>query len=637
MVMTNPTDSFEVEAIWLDGIRLDVIGPIQGPVKVTPLADKITTGDHTRVSDPVLSSWVVEDCTGGLGVLNRDQETQADRYRFGTAWCLNPKDIMLGAGPSLHQTGVPANTRSRLGCTYGTTLYCVFDNKVRYLATATDTWTVPSETGYVDLVGNASSACVMRMAGADWLFIADSQGIMRFNGTSWAYQAGNGTTVPRAQYLIEYSDELYAVDIASRLWHTADGTTWSGLATAPVPSGEVRGLDIFFDNDNKPCPHIAARDGLYQYNLADSRWYRTRLRWEKHPAGGDGHAEWHDEYYLSAGLDIWHYTGTQTTPISLNRDDGLPRDYAGRITCLLPLMNWLAIGVNSADAVQGTILYHGSCGRLQQSGQVASVLGLSAIYFWTGAAFQPFWVSQQSGQQLEWMHASSASGQVVMWWGAGTAVYSVALGNGLFNPREVPTWPFDTSSYLESGRFDAGWAEQTKLTLRTLARTDQTPAQVVDTDQEIDIYYRANRSPNWVLIGTANVPGVYTWVHEQNAGQADGLPWYDWEYKVILRRGSSPNQSPILVYVKNEFLRMPDARYGYRFTAQVHRESGGLDENAIAARLQELSDEKRLISFVFRPADRSPVEKKCFISSFGAAMSPGGPTNCVYSLALEEG
>lgn len=636
-MVLDPSENYERGRVWLDGIPLELVSQVQGPSKVTPFADKITTGDTSRSSDPVLSTWILEDFTGGLGVLNMDPQRQIDRYRFGTLWAINPKSLRLGAGPVSYTRGIPADTSPRGLISYGSTDYCVFDRKVRFLAMKAPggpLWTTPVEAGYVDLQSSGTSIATLRLVGRDFLFIADGDGLLRFDGATWVYQPGNlgpgPDTCPFAQYLSEWDDELYALDVNGMLWHTADAVTWTQEAQVPVLAGTCRGLDVFFDQDNNPALHTPSRSGLWAYVAQDRKWYRTRLRWARHPRGGDGHTTWQDEYYESAGLDMFHYTGQQVNPLSLNRDDGLPIEYAGSISALCGLLNWLVVAVDGAASATHVPLYRTATARFS-SPRLPVIAGRSALYLWTGSAFQPLWIGAQNANPVTWLTQSSASGVATLWWADGRVPMALSIGNGLINPREVPHWAYQPSGWLESSRFDANWIEQPKLAIRTLIRVEELPLP----GGSIAISYRRDREAPWTQFPLITAPGLYTFAHEQTDGAADGLPWYEWEYRIGMV-ASDDGRSPVLVFVKLEYVRLPVSRWGYRFQARVCEDQGGLTPEQQMAQLLAAVSGTRLVPFVYRPADRSPVTRRCLITSFAATGLPGMETQQLVNLALEE-
>jgi len=65
-----------------------IIYPLKGkvhPSLVSVMPQKIVTGDYTAASNPLASSWVTSDMSGGIGVQELDEDTQASRVWWADA------------------------------------------------------------------------------------------------------------------------------------------------------------------------------------------------------------------------------------------------------------------------------------------------------------------------------------------------------------------------------------------------------------------------------------------------------------------------------------------------------------------------------------------------------------------------
>src|SRR6185436_14066400 len=385
---------------------------LSGPVQIATLSvlpARITIGANDRDQEQIRSSWILEDWSGGLGIVDMDETTESDRYNYGTLDTRRRKTATRP--PKAHvTTNAPASTRLRCAAQYGTSLYGAWNAKIRYLASGATAWATPSAGSYVDLVSNGTDATVIRLGTTDWLVFADSTETLRFNGTTWTAQDGNGTTTPEAVYLQEWFARLYALDVQNVLWWTDDFVTWHKVAPLPVPLGDVHSLEIFFDTNNAPQLHAPTRNGpdneggLWIYNAEVGtlgQWFRTRMSFPAYPTAG-AFAEWHGDAYEAAGQDVYHYTGGSgptVNPMGLSRDDGLPSDWRGDIVSLTKTHNWLVAGLSVEDPATGASLPADvyatvgpwSIGGNVLSGAMSEPAARSALFAWNGAAWHPLW------------------------------------------------------------------------------------------------------------------------------------------------------------------------------------------------------------------------------------------------------
>src|SRR5689334_3507286 len=73
----------------------------------TPFAAKVVTGDYNRDSEPLRSSWNMENFSGGIGIEKMDVQKTADRYDWGTTDTAIEKQVMLLPLPHEGIAGAP--------------------------------------------------------------------------------------------------------------------------------------------------------------------------------------------------------------------------------------------------------------------------------------------------------------------------------------------------------------------------------------------------------------------------------------------------------------------------------------------------------------------------------------------------
>ena len=89
--MSMPTP--DADEIIIDGWRFKVVGGVVNVQNLATFQRKTVIGDYTRDSNPVLSTWVLTDFSGGHGVQALEEGADAARYRFGVVDARRPRQI----------------------------------------------------------------------------------------------------------------------------------------------------------------------------------------------------------------------------------------------------------------------------------------------------------------------------------------------------------------------------------------------------------------------------------------------------------------------------------------------------------------------------------------------------------------
>jgi len=538
---------------WLLGDD-EQIYPLGGPVQVASLSvlpARLTVGPADRDQEQIRSSWIIEDWSGGLGVLDMDETTESDRYYYGTLETRRRRT--LGRQPrALAISGAPAGTRLRTGSMFGTTFYAVWDTKVRYLLTGGASWGTPAGGGYADFAALGTDALQIRLNNKDWLIIAYQAGAVAFDGTTWNYYPADATH-PGAVWLAEWFGRVYTLDTNNVLWYASDGTgAFTKAAPLPVPTGMVKGLNIFFDSGNNPQLHASTTDGLWIYNAdvgPTGQWFRTRLEFPLHPAAGaaDG---WHGDWYeAGAGGDVYHYTGgagPTVNPMGLSRDDGLPTDWRGDIIQIRRSHNWLLAGLTAAQPVTAPAAVYTCSGHWAVT-VVPDAPAKSAIFGWNGAAWHPLWSGDAVTVPLDWLGVISQDGKVWMLWGYGGVAYRQQMPTGVFEPRQVPNWAYADEGFIYSSWFDGGHPEWMKL-----ACTFMGALQAPGPTGSADVAYAIDGADTWTPLThwTTERPDPTIF-----GADGEGLPFHKLRLRAAIQSGDQFDPIAIdfmhLTYIPN--------------------------------------------------------------------------------------
>lgn len=608
----------------LDGQRY----PITGPVQITGLSvlpGRVEIGASDRDHEQIRSSWILEDWAGGLGVVELDEATQSDRYAYGTLDTRLRRTATRLPRPETLGTGVPASTDLRTGVVYGTTLYGAWNTKIRALPANSTTWLTPTETGYADLTANGTDSAVVRLSTTDWLLIADANGLLRFDGTTWTYQAGNGTTIPRSQWICEWNGNLYSLDPNGLLWLTPDLVTWTIKDQLPLPAGEARGLLVFFNADEKPELHAPTRDGLWLYNAdigTTGQWFRTRVTFPRYPTAGAA-AEWRGDLFEASALDVYHWTGRVVSPTGLSRDDGLPADWQGDIVKLLGTHQWLVAAVGSNPAISPPPAVQTTSGAWR-----VRILALAAsramLFAWTGAAWHPLWMAGTTGTAVLWLGTTSGAGKRYLVWGSAGTCYRQPLPLGVFNPRETPDWTYADEGELVSGWFDSGKPEVLKVALDFEARLLSASATAL-----AEIYYALDGETCWHSLLTQTVdhaaaPTLF-------GPDGEGVLFYKIRCRVVLR---APLPATPLALDFAVLTYLPEVRRLYGLTATIDL-SEPRTSRALEVALQATLAKPTLLASGFRRAGQAVgPPNRVFISRYQGLVQGGTSTQGKHTLQV---
>jgi hypothetical protein len=541
-----------------------------------------------------------------------------------------------GSSAAVHSVGAVVNTRTTgtrevsAGVDYNSTLYVAFAEKIRYWLEGATMVGRPSELTYGDLDSAATDGASLRIGDTDWLVFCSGSQYIRYDGTTWSIKTGDGSTLPEAKYLTVWDGRLWALDTDNTLWVTADLTAandgWAKKAQMPVLFGEVSALDTFFNADEAEKVVATTKTGLWIYDDANDKWFRTRLSFPHHTHGGRGHVLYQGDFYLTAGVDAYRFTGATVIPVGLNRDNGLPADYRGTIDCLADAFNWLMAGMNGAIVESETDLSTAPSGY--DTTVFGDSAGLAAIFAWTGTGWFTFWTSGTAGSQIQWMKMSPAGGTNRLWFGANQELNYIPLPQGVFNPLEEPGWEFGPSGYFETPWFDAGWAELDKLALEVKARAEQ-----ITTDETITLKYAIDEAQTWTTLGTLSGSTNEDTFEFDNAA---GIVFRNIRFRGELARGTDTTKTPVFRFAALKFLRLLDPLFGYNLTVDLSQPYSGRSPWEMLVAIKATLAKKTLVDFEFRRAGESILSGKIKPSQAHASTYTGIEEGGRFELALVE-
>ena len=466
--------------------------------QVASFPAKVTIGEPTKGSHPMLSTWAFSGLTSGSGVAVHDATT-SHRYRIALAETRNghffnsPVKVQSYDGPTAfmpHNDLVVSSAR-RLYGSYGTDLYIWDENTLTW----TDTTQNLSAAAYAPGVAFDGTAALR-------LYIpCGSTGYAYWDGTTLTNVAASGSQ-PGAKEFVVLGTKLIALSTSGQLWWSIDGSTWTSYGVyGKLPAG-LQGwhLRVYKNGYGDKTVHISTDAGLYAFDPVGPTLYDTDLAQNPHPSLGRAMDRWRDQLYLGGGMGVRSWNASAVNPMGLDRDHGLPNAYRGSILDLCGELNQLFALVYAAGTT-----YH-------------------SLHSWTGEGWQMLW--QGDGTKgLNPMVVSSAQGGYRLWWGFDDDAMSLPLPPDDANAEqqaEALTGVYERDWFMETGRtyFEMEGFEKIAVAIAW--------EEFTADDGVLNFQYRTNTS-NMAVNNGWRWPSVDTPVYPASSSTVGA--WFDRSYQ----------------------------------------------------------------------------------------------------------
>lgn len=481
------------DEIMLDGMPFKAAGGVVNVQNLATFQRKTVIGDYTRDSNPVLSTWVMTDWSGGHGVHSLEEGADAARYRFGVINARSPRQLTLPVMATPVEG--PGGTCYPLGqIAPNDTFYVAFGTDVYEWDEDTDTFTDTTD----NLTGVPTNHAVSYKG---MLYIPLGSSFDTYDGAT----VTNETDFDAVSFSL-WDRRLLAIDADGQIWETLDGSTWTnqGDETLIDPSHSPKHITPFYDRQDFPMPMVITDRGAWAFDPSGPSIYQTELLYPPHRDHGLGVTKWRGDLFVSVGMGAWKYNGSVQAPGGLDRDQGLPDDIRGKIVDLLGEYNGvyaLVSGAEYVDEFTETIEFDAN----DDQWYVTLGAAVSSLHIWTGYGWHCYWVSGSLSGAPTWMEMSSSVDAYRLWFGYGEYALTMSLPTDFANARALisgETGSFARSGYLETGRFDAGLTSYTKIANSVIVRTSYT-----SDDRTIQVSYRTEDTDGWTVLGTATTSG----------------------------------------------------------------------------------------------------------------------------------
>lgn len=302
--------------------------------------------------------------------------------------------------------------------------------------------------------------------------------------------------------------------------------------------------------------------------------HKTRLEVPPHPDNGLGSVQWRDDgLYYSAGLGVYRHSASGVvTAMGLDRDDGVPMQYRGRIISMVAEHNSV-IALLEGDSVLVSTpptpdTFDAEHGPLADdlSFDTASSPSISAIMLWNEAGWHVLH-NFRTPVEPNWLYLSL---EEIDGWdytlvcGHDTGITYIPLSKFYFGPRQLvqsQVQEFEPDGIHYTGRFDAGMvgfrklASHFEMTLRDPSKG--TDMAFTPFGGSVLIEYMTDTSPSWQALGTVTGYGRTVFPFNVVSGFERGVDFNWIEFRYTVTRGANTRITPIIDSTVLKYIKLP--------------------------------------------------------------------------------
>lgn len=554
------------DTILFDG----VLWPVKSPIGYRNLArfeNRVIIGDPSKDDDELLSGRVWSDFSGGCGIF--EEKEGADN---GVFWDAEGVDIdhpgQLALGPAVQSfVKSPAGTNALMMGESGGKVHISFDKNVYEFDEGTDT---VGDTTY-----NLSFDPVNKGINFDsrlWIPQgADGYETFRSGIGVEAASVTAGTGITAVSFCL-WDNKLVALEHDGQLsFYDPLTDVWDSPSGAKLESSQTpRDVIVYFTRSDEPAVYVMSTEAVWGYNEIAQVMVKTSLVLPRHPDNGKGMAIWKvgESMHIAASMGVYAWTGPGGTaaPIGLDRKQGVPLAYQGRITDLTPTNNhlWALVEAN------GNGSYH-------------------SVYRYNGGGWVRVWAHTNKTDSVDWMMTTGTASTQRVWWNTGNKVYSIVVPRNPANPREIVAGSvgnFTTTGYLITSWFDANMKGFDKLFSYLLTNIYKV---AFGSGRNVTISYQDDPADtSWTSLAFAAFEGSYWWAMNFSSQQI--------RFKVTLN-SSTATLSPIVDSFVGKFMRIPTSYGTWQVTFDLNYEGLRFDRDAqqTAHDLEDLLTKRTII------------------------------------------
>lgn len=536
--------------ISLNGVRYPLARAVQSSLS-SQYPPKITTGDTTKASNPVLSTLAFTDHRGGIGLDIMEGAGETDRSWYSTADLRHKGHLTLP--PLVTNSGnLPAGLTAIFHLMqYQGDVFANVDattNGVYKYAVSGDTWGA-------NLLNNSLTNWSGRWALVD----VNDKSYLAFGGGGSTYIWFDGTTWDEETvgsvggFMASWDDRLWVVcgtspyNLMFSLTPETPGS-WTVLSATPMARPLVKTGQLFEARNaaGNPILYLAVPTGLYAYDAANDTWHATGIANLPDSPSINGVTQytsavvWRDDIYIGNRSTVFKYSvsgsGAVVTAIGPDQDDGLPSDKGYIIQDMVASLNDLIISVRGG----------------------ASESRKSLILAWNGLGWRVLYESATDDEELRPLVVARNSGAVEptayrLWFANNTtSPYNIAwlpLQSDLVNPLQTAGSTFAAAATHDWPWFTAGQVEVTKVAVRLHVEVKDASA-----NEKVTASYATDFSNAFTGLTAITSDGVTTFDFP-NSATPTGTEFRSIRLRVKLERGGTPTLTPDVPSVTLEYYK----------------------------------------------------------------------------------
>ncbi len=533
-------------------------------------------GDANRSNHTVLSELIMSDWSGGVGVDNVNEATDATRCWWSTVETLHPHAVALRR---LSRKYVGTGGVCRVLGDFGDVLRVAWGKRLAGVQ-------ITSAGAVTD---TTTATLAFEPVGPGVTF-AGTGGVNRFfiplgaNGYQVLTAGGAlGTTITdiKPVAFCRFRNKLYALGTDGRVSYTltGDAAGWTTQATLDA-SYAPRNILEFYDGQNNPMLHVVSDERVFAFVPETGELEPTQAKYPPHPHHALASAVWRTDLYVSVGIGGNRYTGgTYTGDSGLDRDDGAPKEFSSagaRFVAFADTQNYL-IGLLQGSRVAGTDGAMIVSDVDPHDPVFASGSAQSALMAWNGEGWHPLWVATSATAEPTGMLLSTANDAYRVCWALedGTLWWQ-DLPIQFHNAKQRTTEHFEPEGYLEVGNLDFGMTGADKLLMAIEVRSRDCTAT-----ERIVMEYAINDGA-WTTLGevtdstsVARMRFGITRPHDDGRLRFKGAVAERIRLRAWLYRGADDTKTPILESIGIVYQKVADTLVSYRFQVDCSMEDHG--------------------------------------------------------------
>ena len=612
---------FRTTEVSLFGTYFPIVGPIQ-QMLASQFAPKQVTGDYSKDSEQIASSWILQDSRGGIGIKDMMEVKDADRCWWSTAEIGYKGHLLLPV--LVTNCGNPTAADPAVIIEYGNALYVAFGADVRKWNEGLAAF----GSSLVTLVAAPTDGIVHKSK----LYLAMGTDFERFDGSTWTDGATLSGVAKASRYFIEWDSKLFRLDNNGALFYsTNEGVTWTASAVSTLPAGYFTSLFLYRDVAGDVIVYLGTKQGIYALDFVSAKWVETELVLPYHDYAAMGATWWRDAAYIGSGMALYRYVTSNPAVVSLmglDRDYGLPSGYVGNIIKLLPGHNALYALMDATTMLVQDLYPAGLYGDVQ----IYDNEGYSAVFRWDTFGWGVVYLGIAAGTPVKTGVVCTADDYYRLWFAMDNKVFYVPLQVTIQNPLEVADFLFGASAEHITPWFDADNAVIDKLGFKANGYVTGTSAT-----EYAKLYYGLNYDDSpWTLLTTTAFPDGQIDADgevEFTFASLAGVAFKAIRFKVELARGGTTSVSPDLRWLRLSYIKLLAAQWGFRAQLDCSRNYRFKSAKSLLAALKTAVETQTLGAFTFRNGNGAETHQVRIASLEGVEVG-GKRSEGIYSVAL---